>query len=283
MAAQWPLWYRFVLVIVLVCLLTPFVGRAENLSSTEIAGIALGSASVLGLGLWVRSLDSTRLLLINGPLPLETSVQQLLGGRYRPGKMNFLDSPTGSAYTPIAGGVLLLAVDLAWPVKGAGHQTAEDLFLYTSGMVTTKGVTSIFKGLMARPRPNTYLEPDISSDKLGRSYAHEHHSFFSGHTSSAFFAMAFLNKRLRSIMRQELANDEYRDWRWAPPSLLFGWASFVGLSRIHAHKHYLSDVLAGALAGYLMAELFYSFGNEDGIAGGENGAKQVVLRITFAF
>ena len=281
-AARSPLWCRFVLIMVFVCLLTPSEVRSGNLSSTEVAGITLGSASVLGLGLWVRSLDSTRLLLINGPLPLETTMQRLLGGRCRSSKMNFLDNSIGSIYTPTAGGVLLLAADISWPRDEAGMHTPQDMFLYTSGLVATKGITGICKGLVARPRPNTGLEPEISK-RPKRSYAHNHQSFFSGHTSSAFFAMAFLNKRSRSIMRRELTSNEYRSWRWAPPSLLFGWASFVGLSRIHAHKHYLSDVLAGALAGYLMAELFYSFGDEDGVAGNSDNAEQMLVRITFAF
>ena len=55
-------------------------------------------------------------------------------------------------------------------------------------------------------------------------------------------------------MRQELHAGEYRDYRWAPPTVLFSWASFVGWSRIHAYKHFVSDVMVGAAVGVLPAE-----------------------------
>jgi membrane-associated phospholipid phosphatase len=60
-------------------------------------------------------------------------------------------------------------------------------------------------------------------------------------------------------MRHELTPSEYDGWNWAPPTILFSWASFVGWSRIHSYKHFFTDVAAGALAGFLVAELFYSF------------------------
>jgi membrane-associated phospholipid phosphatase len=64
-------------------------------------------------------------------------------------------------------------------------------------------------------------------------------------------------------MRHELSPDEYDGWSWAPPTLLFSWASFVGWTRIHAYKHFFTDVAAGALTGFLVAELFYSFNDKD--------------------
>ncbi len=51
---------------------------------------------------------------------------------------------------------------------------------------------------------------------------------------------------------------DYNDWKWVSPSLLYGWATVVGLSRVHAYKHHLFDVMAGAAAGILLSELFYN-------------------------
>ncbi len=60
------------------------------------------------------------------------------------------------------------------------------------------------------------------------------------------------------ITRDRLTGDEYDRWRWVSPVLLYGWTAFVGWSRVHSNKHYISDVLVGDAAGYLMAELFLS-------------------------
>ena len=63
-------------------------------------------------------------------------------------------------------------------------------------------------------------------------------------------------------MRQRLTSAEYRNYRWTAPVALFGWASFVGWTRIHAYQHFFSDVVVGAAAGILAGEFFYSFSNQ---------------------
>jgi membrane-associated phospholipid phosphatase len=89
-------------------------------------------------------------------------------------------------------------------------------------------------------------------------------------------------------MRHELSTDEYNGWNWAPPALLFSWASVVGWSRIHAYRHFFTDVAAGALVGFLMAELFYSFNdfkagsNSTGQPSNSPSAKPIFqIRLTF--
>jgi membrane-associated phospholipid phosphatase len=116
-------------------------------------------------------------------------------------------------------------------------------------------------------------------------WRHHRQSFFSGHTSSSFFAAAYLNLRMRTIMRAELSPMDYRSWRWAPPTLLFGWSSFVGLSRIHAYRHYLSDVLAGALVGTIMAELFFALNDSPSISDDDGNASStpMLLRMRYRF
>jgi membrane-associated phospholipid phosphatase len=84
-------------------------------------------------------------------------------------------------------------------------------------------------------------------------------------------------------MRRELTSGEYRGWRWAPPAVLYSWAAFVGWSRIHAYDHYFSDVLVGALAGYFLAELFYSFGDGGDDKSAESGGAQSIVVFTYSF
>ena len=85
-------------------------------------------------------------------------------------------------------------------------------------------------------------------------------------------------------MRQRLHDDEYKSWNWAPPLVLFGWSSYVGWTRIHSYKHYFSDVAIGALAGFLIAELFYSFGDQysEKVAGAESPTSPI-FHLSFTF
>ena len=164
----------------------------------------------------------------------------------------------GGVFTPLAAVTLLLTADLAWPQADRDKESAEDVFLFLSGLAATEGVTNIAKGLISRPRPYMTLIPADQGERRG--FRSDRSSFFSGHTSSAFFSAVYLNLRLRNIMRAVLTASEYDSWRWAPPTVLFGWATFVAGSRVQAYRHYPSDVVFGALAGYLVAELFYSWG-----------------------
>jgi membrane-associated phospholipid phosphatase len=95
--------------------------------------------------------------------------------------------------------------------------------------------------------------------------------------------MTYANKRVRDSMRREMTADSYRDWRWLPPVLSYGWATFVGWSRIHSYKHFISDVAVGALAGWAMAELFYYFGerSHDDSEFGSGAGAMIALTIKF--
>jgi membrane-associated phospholipid phosphatase len=59
------------------------------------------------------------------------------------------------------------------------------------------------------------------------------HSFPSGHTSSAFATASVLNRHL--------------GWKAGLPA--YGFAAFVGVSRMSANKHHMSDVIMGAAVG----------------------------------
>jgi membrane-associated phospholipid phosphatase len=251
----------------------------EFLSAGEVAAVSGGSAATFWLGYRAKNCDSTRAPLLKGPLPLESSIQTFFGGHYQSGKRNIFDDDMGGAITPIAMGTMLSAADLAWPQGEREKAALQDCFLFLCGLAATDGVTGIAKQLVSRPRPYMTLVP--IDQVVRRGFQSDRTSFFSGHASSAFFSAAFLNLRLRCIMRNELTSDEYHNWRWAPPSLLFGWASVVGLSRIHAYKHYVSDVLVGSLAGYLIAELFFSFNESRAAYSSAPGSSEILLRLHF--
>jgi hypothetical protein len=95
-------------------------------------------------------------------------------------------------------------------------------------------------------------------------------SFFSGHVSSAFATSTFLYLEMSEFIdgwayrhdgRLPLLSP--REWKWLSFGFVYGWAGYVGYSRIHDRKHYLSDVLVGALSGSLVSYLMYPHEEKD--------------------
>lgn len=88
-------------------------------------------------------------------------------------------------------------------------------------------------------------------------------SFFSGHTSTAFTTSTFLYLEARDLIdsRTRQGRDlpllSPAQWKAVSFGVLYGWASYVGFSRIHDNKHYLSDVVVGALSGSLISYFLY--------------------------
>lgn len=74
-------------------------------------------------------------------------------------------------------------------------------------------------------------------------------SFPSGHTAAAFSGAAFLQTRYGAA--------------WGIPA--YTAASFVGLSRLYANKHYAGDVVSGAGTAFLINQFFVSPYQMDGV------------------
>jgi membrane-associated phospholipid phosphatase len=120
----------------------------------------------------------------------------------------------GWAKASSAGRDLLVAAALGLPAaQGDWHGDLEA----GGSMLVAGGTTYALKELVHERRP------DGSDDR----------SFPSGHTSVSFAAAATLEKRY--------------GWKSGLPAVAV--ASFVGLARVEADKHYVHDVLAGAAIG----------------------------------
>lgn len=183
---------------------------------------------------------------------------------------NIIDRKVGSFIAPVGGGLAMALIDLDRP------EFSRDIPFFIAGAVTTGAVTTAAKRVFRRPRP--YLQ-EGGVLPPGRETSDSYHveSFISGHSSQAFFAAGFVNNRLRRHMRQEWRRDEYRSWRWTAPLLTFGWASFVGWSRMHADKHHFTDVVAGALVGYAISEVYYRLAYEPGGTSGSTLAQETPI------
>ena len=150
--------------LVVLLLLAVVVGEAQTrdyLSGGEVAAIGGGSLLVFGAGKYVNSFDSTRTAFWLEPAGWERSIQEFLGGDYYLGKTNFLDSDAGSAITPLAGMLLIGASDLGWVRDDLGKTFLQDQYLYATGLMATKAVTDLSKGLFRRRRPMAAMAPEL--------------------------------------------------------------------------------------------------------------------------
>lgn len=122
--------------------------------------------------------------------------------------------------------------------KKKPHIAQKALFVLSS--VFASGVVAVFfKVLIGRPRPKIFLHDHIYSPQFL-----EFHSKFwsmpSGHTTTAFAVAASLG----------FIWPRYK-------ALFFLIAALVALSRIALCKHYLSDVIVGAVLGTIVAYLLH--------------------------
>jgi membrane-associated phospholipid phosphatase len=255
----------------------------DYLTTQEVIAIGVGSAGVGLLGSHIKSRqDSMRTPLIRGPLPLDLAFERLIAGSNpSPGQTNFMDSKFGGIVTPAVTTGLLFVANLTWPQGESGKDALQDLYLGTMGLIGNKGVNDAVKGWVGRPRPFVRVEAESGYTRPLSTPAYDRSSFYSGHASSTFFISGYADKRFRSIMQSRMTPSEYDNWKWAPSIILYGWSSFVALSRVHALKHHFSDVLVGSIAGILFAELYYAFGKstyED-----TSGNPPVMARVNFSF
>ncbi len=121
-----------------------------------------------------------------------------------------------------------------------------EAFLFEKSILYTYTLTELTKAVVHRKRP------DNSDNK----------SFFSGHASTTFAASTYLFLELNEIYESTDWISEnkltLRLFQGVSFAGLYGWAGYVGYSRIKDNKHYLSDVMVGAAAGSLISYLVFS-------------------------
>jgi len=257
-------------------------GDADYLSTGELLGVGSGSLLVFGWGNHVKQKNANTAARWVKPPGLDEKISRFFGRDAGIGRQNILDSDFGSAITTVGAGLILGVTDWKHPRSNRSKDLWQAQFVFHSGVLATKGITDFFKGVVARQRPLLYCEPELAATRPNQNHPDDHHSFFSGHASSASYAMTFLNLRIRTAMRQEMSTEDYRSRRWIPSALCFGWAGYVAISRIQAYRHYLTDVLVGGLVGYLLGELYYSLNNSvKPEADSSDGPLYIQIRIGF--
>ena len=92
--------------------------------------------------------------------------------------------------------------------------------------------TQVIKHLIGRPRPRMNLPPHMFT---GYNLDSDFHSMPSGHTATCFALAVILSAR-------------FPRYSW----LFYGLSAGVGIGRVLAGSHYLSDVMAAAILGLLV-------------------------------
>ncbi|HVY26200.1 MAG TPA: phosphatase PAP2 family protein [Polyangiaceae bacterium] len=164
--------------------------------------------------------------------------------------------------------------------EGAISAFPLDSLIVAESTVIAAVINQVAKFGFARERPFVHYLPRAPEAlrELTSSPSDDNLSFFSGHTTAAF-ALATSSATVASL----------RGYRLAP--LLWGTgltlAASVGYLRIAADKHYLSDVLTGALVGSIvgvgMPLLFHSRKEEPSSSGSSSALTLPAVRPAFAF
>lgn len=163
------------------------------------------------------------------------------------------DRPVAGRYNKAAGDVSTwFAVLGVAPLALAGYSwyredaCGRDLAIYSlmfaQALALQNALNLTVRSMKFWPRPYIYAEDgdgaEAAKDADGEAYG----SFFSGHASAAFTVAVFTGEWFSEMY----PNSRYKSLVWAGSLSLAG---FVGALRIAAGKHYVSDVVVGALAG----------------------------------
>jgi membrane-associated phospholipid phosphatase len=145
-----------------------------------------------------------------------------------------------AAVTPMALQAAGLVAGTASPL-GALAAAGTDLVLLIETTLWNGSIMETFRVLVQRPRPFVYR------DVVHASGAPAHYtSFYSGHTSFAAAAMTALLLIL-------IARGASLSWLVPSAVLAFTLTFFTGFFRVWAGKHFFTDVLVGAFAGFVVA------------------------------
>ncbi|MFP4416194.1 MAG: phosphatase PAP2 family protein [Chitinispirillaceae bacterium] len=161
--------------------------------------------------------------------------------------INPIDRPFAGIYRPEAAGIsdaTLAATILASPVflaftHNQPNSFVDGLFLVTESFAICNFLLQITKTAVSRPRPLMYAD-DLPFRQRAR--ADNFLSFFSGHAAVSF---SFATTTTMVFAASDLENS----LKAATAATSFSLATATAILRVAAGKHFITDVVSGALIG----------------------------------
>jgi membrane-associated phospholipid phosphatase len=115
----------------------------------------------------------------------------------------------------------------------------------TEAIAVSGAITNILKLAIGRARPNLSSDSNAFQFHLAHGNVTDHNSFPSGHTTAAFAAAAVFNAEIKRL---------HPGAGRASTIALYGLASLVGASRMYNNRHWLTDVVGGAMIGTFVGD-----------------------------
>ncbi len=165
-----------------------------------------------------------------------------LAGRYSKATDRASEFGAALAVAPFAvGGV-------AWySGNSTGSEFATFTLMFAQAIAIGNGINLAARSLEIWPRPYMYApstnsETEAGKEKADKAKAEAYGSFFSGHATAAFIVATFTDQWFRTVY----PNSPYKGIMCATAYSL---ATLESVLRVAAGKHYVTDVIVGALVG----------------------------------
>lgn len=143
-------------------------------------------------------------------------------------------------------GALLASLTLYVVGAASHHNGLADASLHsTESIIASGAVTQLLKFGVGRARPNLTHDDNAYEFHAFHGNHTDWNSFPSGHTTASFAAA--------TVFSSEISRLHPGAAKVTTP-LLYGVATLVGASRMYNDRHWLSDVVAGALIGHFVGD-----------------------------
>lgn len=151
---------------------------------------------------------------------------------------------------------------------GSGGEWGRDMLAAFSSVAVTQLTSDLTKRVTRRSRPHVAFD----HDPIARP--DDVHSFFSGHTATAFAAA------VSTATIASRRDSRHAPWIWAGG---LGLAGTTGYLRIAANRHFLTDVLTGAAVGtafgVLLPRVFDGHGRSEAPGGATRAATPLLSAV----
>ena len=197
--------------------------------------VTLAAGGMFGIGMFLYSrMDSPDNPKDKGDL---LPWDKPLAGRYSENADKASDIGSIFAVAPLVVG------GIAWhDGSSSGKEFGTFTLMFFQAIGIGNGINLAMRSLEIWPRPYMYAEDGAGREKAEKANAEAYGSFFSGHATAAFTVATFTDQWFRTAY----PNSPYKGIMRASAYSL---ATLESVLRIAAGKHYITDVVVGALVG----------------------------------